>query len=51
MFLEFADEEREHFDLLVREFRALVAREKLKKTEKVSKTTKKAKAAGHSRRA
>ena len=28
IFLEFADEEREHFDLLVREYRALVAREK-----------------------
>jgi Fur family transcriptional regulator, ferric uptake regulator len=28
IFLEFADEERDHFDLLVREFRALVAREK-----------------------
>ena len=28
IFLEFADEEREHFDLLLREFRALVAREK-----------------------
>ena len=27
IFLEFADEEREHFDLLVREYRALVARE------------------------
>jgi Fur family ferric uptake transcriptional regulator len=27
VFLEFADEEREHFDLLVREYRALVARE------------------------
>ena len=28
IFLEFADEEREHFDLLVREFRALVARQR-----------------------
>lgn len=28
IFLEFADEERDHFDLLVREFRALVRRER-----------------------
>ena len=28
IFLEFADEEREHFELLVREFRALVARQR-----------------------
>jgi Fur family ferric uptake transcriptional regulator len=28
VFLEFADEEREHYDLLVREYRALVARER-----------------------
>lgn len=28
IFLEFADEERDHFDLLVREFRALMARER-----------------------
>jgi len=26
IFLEFAEEEKEHFDLLVREFRSLVAR-------------------------
>lgn len=29
IFLEFADEEREHFELLVREFRALVARQRV----------------------
>ena len=28
VFLEFADEERVHFDLLVREFRSLIARER-----------------------
>jgi Fur family ferric uptake transcriptional regulator len=32
IFLEFADEERDHFDLLVREFRALVARERARAT-------------------
>jgi Fur family ferric uptake transcriptional regulator len=32
IFLEFADEERDHFDLLVREFRALVARERARPT-------------------
>jgi rubrerythrin len=32
IFLEFADEEREHFDLLVREFRALVARQRTQRS-------------------
>jgi rubrerythrin len=27
VFLEFADEEREHLDLLIREYRALIARQ------------------------
>lgn len=31
IFLEFADEEREHFELLVREFRALVARQRVQR--------------------
>ncbi|HEY6507190.1 MAG TPA: transcriptional repressor [Vicinamibacterales bacterium] len=34
IFLEFADEEREHFDLLVREFRSLVARERRAKASR-----------------
>jgi Fur family ferric uptake transcriptional regulator len=33
IFLEFADEEREHFELLVREFRALVARQRSRKVK------------------
>lgn len=32
IFLEFADEEREHFNLLVREFRALTARQQRRRT-------------------
>ncbi len=39
IFLEFADEERDHFDLLVREFRALVARERARATPRRRKTT------------
>ncbi|MEO8070956.1 MAG: transcriptional repressor [Acidobacteriota bacterium] len=55
IFLEFADEEREHFNLLVREFRGLVAREKVQKAEKLRKGTARKKTkprpAGRARRA
>jgi Fur family ferric uptake transcriptional regulator len=38
IFLEFADEEREHLDLLIREYRALVARQSAKTTRKAVRT-------------
>ncbi len=38
IFLEFADEEREHLDLLIREYRSLVERQKVQKSRKVTRT-------------
>jgi Fur family transcriptional regulator, ferric uptake regulator len=38
IFLEFADEERDHFDLLVREFRSLVARQRSRAASRRRKT-------------
>jgi rubrerythrin len=39
IFLEFADEEREHFELLVREFRALVARQRAQRPRPAAAAT------------
>ena len=38
VFLEFADEEREHLDLLIREYRALVARQASKKSVRAERS-------------
>jgi Fur family transcriptional regulator, ferric uptake regulator len=38
IFLEFADEERDHFNLLVREYRALVARQRTTKSAKAKRS-------------
>lgn len=40
IFLEFADEERDHFELLVREFRSLVSRERAREAPRPSRRTK-----------
>jgi rubrerythrin len=40
IFLEFADEEREHLDLLIREYRALVERQKHPQKKSKKKSTK-----------
>lgn len=49
IFLEFADEEREHFDLLVREFRSLVARQRTTRSRVGQATTVRART-GHNGR-
>ena len=38
VFLEFADEERDHFNLLVREYRALIARQRAARTAKAKRS-------------
>jgi Fur family transcriptional regulator, ferric uptake regulator len=38
IFLEFADEERDHFNLLVREYRALIARQRTAKSAKAKRS-------------